>query len=131
MDGIRDSGEQCDDGNGYNSDGCNTNCELENELKWFCNTTMGETTTCCPLHVNPVTLETVCDCVSVEQPLNTGFTITAACLKRDIDECNTNNGGCLLTAICTNFNVVTESATQTHMCTCQPNMVGDGITACY
>jgi cysteine-rich repeat protein len=130
-DGILEENEQCDDGNVYSSDGCSVDCYLENEAKFLCNTTLGMQTTCCPILRNPVTLEHVCNCESVEQPTReVGFTITPWCLKRDIDECNENNGNCLPGAICTNNDAVVHSEGQTHTCACLPGFVGDGWTMC-
>jgi cysteine-rich repeat protein len=131
LDGILDVGEQCDDGNHYNRDGCNTSCELENEIVWLCQDVPGMSTYCCPKRENPTTHEKVCDCASAEQPpVSDGYTITSACIERDIDECNTNNGDCVLGAICTNNNVVTSGSDITHTCECPPDMIGDGVTLC-
>jgi cysteine-rich repeat protein len=152
-DGIKQKPEQCDDGNQYSSDGCSVDCLLENEAEWLCNNTdfrktvccpllvnpvSGEKmcdcapqTICCPLLLNPVSGELVCDCAEVKQPNpRDGFTITRACLERDIDECNANNGDCHADAICTNFNVVTNPNSTTHMCECRPGLTGDGIFDC-
>jgi cysteine-rich repeat protein len=131
MDGILEVGEQCDDGNAYSSDGCNTECQLENEIKWFCSGDVGTTTKCCVKLINPFLNEEVCDCETVEQPpAELGWTITPSCLKRDIDECNINYGDCLENAICNNINVVTHPSSETHSCTCPGNMIGDGKTMC-
>jgi hypothetical protein len=103
----------------------------------LCNTnnTDSHKTVCCPLLVNPVSGELVCDCAEIEQPNpRDGFTITSACLERDIDECSTNNGDCHPDAICTNYNVVNIPKSvyipPTHMCECRPGLTGDGITNC-
>jgi len=135
MDGVKDEFEECDDGNRYNSDGCSINCLLEDESTWLCNATDGKTTFCCPRLTNPWTLEDVCTCAEVDQPdPEVGFTITEACHIRDIDECNTNNGGCNERAICSNI-VVTREETEltdyeTHTCECGPGLAGDGIIIC-
>ena len=130
-DGIQQGPEQCDDGNQYSSDGCSVDCLLENKAEWLCNTIDSHKTVCCPLLVNPVSGEPVCDCAEVKQPNpRDGFTITRACLERDIDECNADNGDCHPDAICTNFNVVTNPISITHMCDCRPGLTGDGISNC-
>jgi cysteine-rich repeat protein len=137
MDGIKDESEQCDDGNGFNSDGCSIACLLEDEIKWLCSTNDGETTVCCPLLTNPFTMEEVCTCYGAEQPHPMeGFTITDECHKRDIDECNVDNGNCHDKAVCTNIDVTVYGAVSedphvtTHTCECRPGLVGDGITTC-
>jgi cysteine-rich repeat protein len=132
LDGILDMGEECDDGNQVISDGCNTECMLENAMKWLCKDASNQPTMCCPRLEHPITGEARCDCISVEQPpKEEGFTITPACLKRDIDECDNNNGGCFPGAICTNFNVITSlSSRETHVCECTPGKIGDGVTMC-
>jgi cysteine-rich repeat protein len=130
-DGVKGIFEQCDDGNLYSSDGCSVDCLLENENQFLCVENDDGKTECCVLLVNPVTQEAVCDCASIEQPRSaSGFTITPACLKRDIDECNTDNGGCLPNAICTNFNVVVDPTQSTHKCSCFPGSIGDGVDTC-
>ena len=132
MDGYQDQFEQCDDGNEYNGDGCSIDCLLEDINKWLCVTMEGHTTTCCPLVVHPVTGEKMCSCNETVQPdVLFGFTITPDCEKRDIDECNTNNGNCHQHAICTNYNVVTSPhEIITHECECFPGFVGDGVYNC-
>jgi cysteine-rich repeat protein len=133
MDGIKDESEQCDDGNGFNSDGCSIDCLLEDEIKWLCSTNDWEKTICCPLLKNPVTLEDVCTCFGIEQPdAMAGFTITDECEERDTDECNENNGHCHDKAICTNIDVTVSDDPHftTHTCECRPGLVGDGITIC-
>jgi cysteine-rich repeat protein len=131
MDGILETGEQCDDGNAYNLDGCNTACQLENEIKFFCTGSVGNQTKCCVKLTNPFSLDPVCDCEKVEQPPSElGWTITPSCLKRDIDECNINYGDCLEEAICTNFNVVKHPTKPTHTCSCLGDLIGDGKTMC-
>jgi cysteine-rich repeat protein len=135
MDGVLENNEECDDGNHYNLDGCSTQCVLENPGMWLCNTSLDMRTECCARLVNPVTELEVCSCAEVEQPSEReGFTITKACLKRDIDECNTDNGNCLVTATCRNIDVVKNADPHkyplTHMCECPPNTIGDGITIC-
>jgi cysteine-rich repeat protein len=131
MDGVREELEQCDDGNPYNSDGCNTDCQLENEIKWYCAGEVGNTTKCCEKLIDPFSHEPVCDCETVLQPpAELGWTITPSCLPRDIDECNTNLGGCLDSAFCVNFNVVTHPGRPTHECACPGNLIGDGKTMC-
>jgi cysteine-rich repeat protein len=141
MDGIKDEFEQCDDGNRHNSDGCSIDCLLENEMKWLCNSTAGKPTICCSLLLNPVTFEKVCacgegqhgacGCVEAMQPDTLeGFTITKECNKRDIDECNTNNGGCHARAICTNINITDITQDNTHTCVCRPGLLGDGVNLC-
>ena len=130
-DGIQDEFEQCDDGNDYNADGCSIDCLLEDEFQWLCNTTQGETTLCCSLFVNPVTLEEVCSCEDAVQPdARAGFTITSMCSKRDIDECNTDNGNCHVDATCTNFDIVASGMNITHKCECLPGLTGDGVHYC-
>jgi cysteine-rich repeat protein len=133
MDGVKDEYEQCDDGNGFNSDGCSIECLLEDETTWLCSHNASETTVCCPILHNPVTMEAVCTCFGIQQPdPMEGFTITDECHKRDIDECNMHNGNCHDKAICTNIDVTLSNAPHvtTHTCECRPGLIGDGITTC-
>jgi cysteine-rich repeat protein len=139
MDGKMDEYEECDDGNTHNSDGCSIDCLLEDEMKWLCVTTMGEKTTCCPLLVHPMTLQKICRCyddgaetecgcsLTVQPDALLGFTITKDCEKRDIDECNANNGNCHIGAICTNVDAATDGQNITHRCECRPGLIGDGV----
>lgn len=131
MNGIQEMSEECDDGNKYNADGCSIQCLLEDDKQWLCNTTYGHTTICCPLLRNPVTHKQVCDCSEETQPDPlAGFTITKECHKRDINECNTNNGDCHIYATCTNFNVVIDQTHGTHECECRGGLIGDGVIKC-
>jgi hypothetical protein len=79
-----------------------------------------------------VTQEKVCDCAEALQPdALLGFTITTGCKKRDIDECNFNNGNCHLYAYCTNIDVTgADLSVVTHECDCRPGYAGDGVESC-
>jgi cysteine-rich repeat protein len=145
-DGIQDAGEECDDGNGINNDGCSSMCKLESHEQWLCEYGLGTKTTCCPALVHPVSMEIVCTCHSLPQPsASMGFMVTSDCRKFDIDECNTENGGCTAGGICTNVDIRVEhgltynsvvagyvnrngllQVDATHSCTCPPGTIGDG-----
>lgn len=94
--GVLESGlEQCDDGNTMNGDGCSNTCQLEDPNRWICVNVEGGKTSCCTALTNPVTLERVCSCKGAAQPpTNLGYYIDDNCKKQDINECNTNRGGC-------------------------------------
>ena len=131
MDGIKDVNEQCDDGNRFLMDGCSTTCELEDPsmLTWMCTTVDGTLSECCPVMMNPVTNDKVCDCANAAQPVAMGFNITADCRKRDINECNTNHGGCHPKAVCINYDAAVDSL-KTYECECPPGWNGDGVSSC-
>jgi cysteine-rich repeat protein len=132
MDGLLDAGEECDDGNAILLDGCSTTCEIEDpsESVWLCSTVANALSVCCPVLINPVTFEKVCDCGAAVQPVESmGFTITPQCTKRDINECNTNNGNCHVKATCTNYDAAVNSL-ETYECICPPGWNGDGVSEC-
>jgi cysteine-rich repeat protein len=129
-DGVRHVDEECDDNNGLNGDGCNSLCKLEEPGYWLCTTVAEQTSVCCEKLVNPIDLSDVCTCVGITQPaIGEGYTITDRCDKRDIDECNHEDGGqCFATATCVNH--LGQDGAQTHECVCPPGWHGDGTTIC-
>jgi cysteine-rich repeat protein len=130
-DGILDEHEECDDGNANDSDGCNTTCFLEDPDVWLCISHLGEISICCPLLVNPWTLDVVCDCVDAQQPDPImGYTITRDCHRHDIDEC-LNANPCHVLAYCTNIDKsLSDEGTALFECRCLPGFVGDGVRVC-
>jgi hypothetical protein len=84
-------------------------------------------TVCCTSLVNPVTSQYVCDCVGQASTYE-GYFVSPQCDKVDIDECVTNNGGCMPDATCENLNGVFELGTRN--CRCPVGMNGDGISRC-
>jgi cysteine-rich repeat protein len=131
-DGVLDVGEGCDDGNSFNFDGCNVSCVVEDvsESTWLCTTVPNELSVCCLVMINPVTLDKVCGCTDAVQPdVSMGFSIAPECTKRDINECNVNNGGCHEKANCINYDAATDPLT-TYECICPPGWLGDGVTRC-
>jgi cysteine-rich repeat protein len=128
-DGVIQAPESCDDGNLYNSDGCDVDCNLEDltSTVWLCKNTPMLRTKCCSTLVHPVTKAHVCSCDVRE--LGVGYTINADCSTRDIDECNEANGGCSQHAVCINYDARADDnpAHVTHMCSCPTGTVGDGI----
>lgn len=130
--GILEVGEECDDGNNYSGDGCDRSCALEDVAgnEWLCTTPAASLSVCCPVLINPITLAEVCSCNGITQPdASVGFTVTSNCEKRNVDECNTNNGNCHANANCIDHDVTLDAVT-THSCTCPPGWRGDGVTTC-
>jgi hypothetical protein len=54
--------------------------------------------------------------------------VTFDCVMRDIDECNTENGGCPKNALCMNHNGVLDDLG--YKCVCKPGYHGDGTSDC-
>lgn len=83
---------------------------------------------CCKALVNPVTGDNTCSCAGQESD-NAGYVILSDCSKKDIDECDVNNGGCIDNAVCNNIDA-TANPTETHSCYCPPGLIGDGVNRC-
>lgn len=132
-----DGGEQCDDGNTFNGDGCSSSCQLEDADAWLCTNTQGNipTTSCCVALTNPVSNQKVCSCSGVA-PANgvaaAGYAISRMCQKVNIDECMQGTDNCHRNAICKDKDpTATGSAPdQKFECTCPPGLLGDGVEEC-
>jgi cysteine-rich repeat protein len=130
--GILEFGEECDDGNLYNQDGCNVNCLLEDISKtfngntWLCSGAVGVKTSCCGTRLNPVTLGKVCNCSGQAAPY-AGVYINEACVMSDINECRKSNT-CVGEAQCVNMDASKRNGT--HHCVCPPGLIGDGVNRC-
>jgi cysteine-rich repeat protein len=130
--GILETGEECDDGNLFNQDGCNVQCLLEDISHtfsgntWLCSGDIGARTSCCPTRINPVTLGKVCNCSWQAAPY-AGVYITDGCVLRDVDECITPKK-CIGEAECVNLDA--SNLNGTHQCVCPPGFIGDGVTRC-
>jgi cysteine-rich repeat protein len=126
-------GEDCDDGNAFNNDGCSTTCQLEDSSgsregsQWVCSAEVNKKTVCCRSLINPVTGQFVCDCATQTSTYE-GYYVTPQCVKKDVDECANNNGGCMPEATCENLNGVFELGTRN--CRCPTGMNGDGVSRC-
>lgn len=131
--GILEEGEQCDDGNGFDGDGCSHDCTFEdpsglyNGTVWLCNALPFIRTHCCPTLYSPVTGSPVCDCQGEVSP-EPGFTISPSCESQDVDECLVADGGCHTNAVCQNLDGTLLAGT--HRCICPPGMIGDGVRRC-
>jgi cysteine-rich repeat protein len=125
-------GEECDDGNIFNGDGCNVKCLLEDISRtfggntWLCTGAVGAKTSCCPTKINPVTLGKVCDCSGQAVPY-AGVKINEACVMSDINEC-INSKICVGEAHCVNMDASKRNGT--HYCVCPPGFIGDGVNRC-
>lgn len=130
-DGVVDGAEACDDGNTQSYDGCSSSCALENTNIWLCTgTALGESTGCCRKLIHPITQEPVCTCEGMEQPSPTlGFYISKDCQRKDINECDTDRGGCHKNAQCINYDAV-ANCLSTYECRCPPGLHGNGRTTC-
>lgn len=131
---IKEGVEGCDDGNFYNRDGCNSNCELEVStfgVPWYCVEDGALKTDCCVELRNPLDDSKVCDCQSVVAAAGSGVFISTDCQLRDEDECNTNNGGCHTNGVCLNQNATVGYPNGPHSrCECPTGWRGDGVTTC-
>lgn len=129
---MRESGEDCDDGNNLNGDGCSQNCTFEdvsgtnNGNQFICTTAAMQLSKCCAAVQNPVTLANVCDCTG-QASNNPAYTIAVNCAMRDVDECATA-AFCHRDAVCENLDGTQLQGT--HKCRCPPGMLGDGVTRC-
>jgi cysteine-rich repeat protein len=127
-----ETGEECDDGNIFNQDGCNVNCLLEDISKtfsgntWLCSGDIGAKTSCCRTIINPVTLGKVCNCLGQAVPY-AGVQINEACVMSDINEC-LNSNSCVGEAQCVNMDASQRNGT--HQCVCPPGFIGDGVARC-
>ena len=72
--------------------------------------------------------ESVCNCDNVSNPTGTGFTITSDCIKRDIDEGNTDHGDCHTRAECINYDATIGSVFR--VCLCPMGWYGHGVKKC-
>ena len=128
---VLNDGEQCDDGNPFNGDGCSSYCMLEDENLWLCRNNTGNTgpTTCCRALTNPDTAEKVCSCQGYTTNA-TLYTVTASCDKLNVDECTANTDDCHSNAICNDLNGALAGATKGFECICPPGLIGDGVTEC-
>jgi cysteine-rich repeat protein len=139
-------GEECDDGNIKNGDGCDETCHYEDACKcaignsFICTNyvynNMGNMVTrCCKTLLNPVTMRSVCNCIA-QQSLSPFYTIDKDCQKQDINECEVSNGGCAVNAICMNMdgrlNISANATIETHgrTCVCPSGLFGDGYLRC-
>eukprot|EP00961_Rhodomonas_salina_P132611 1785074-Rhodomonas_salina.1 len=106
--GLLEIGEDCDDGNTFNGDGCDGFCHFEdgsgqaNGTVWYCRENNVSRTICCPTLNNPVTHSLTCSCDGQVSDY-VGYSILSDCTKQDIDECTSNHGGCAPLAACTNL----------------------------
>lgn len=124
-------GEQCDDGNAFNGDGCSSTCQLEDTEAWLCTNSSGRpATSCCVALTNPVNSERVCTCqgVSVDST-SLGYTISPSCQKLNVDECMLGTATCHRNAICMDSDAV-ATPNQKYQCICPPGLIGDGIQDC-
>lgn len=132
--GIVDPGEQCDDGNSFDMDGCSPQCEYEdpsgtgNGAVWACTDDAGGRTSCCRSLLNPVTQAYVCTCAGQASP-SAGYTVRADCSLRDVDECASRIATCHEDAVCQNLDA-TVFQNDTYRCFCPPGMNGDGVQRC-
>ena len=128
---VIDAGEQCDDGNPFNGDGCSSSCQLEDQNTWLCkNATLNTGPTyCCRALVNPETSERVCTC-SGYQTNSTIYTISLGCNKLNVDECAASVDDCHQNAICSDLNGAASAATKGYECICPPGLLGDGVSEC-
>jgi cysteine-rich repeat protein len=128
--GVQNIGEQCDDGNFLDNDGCSHTCQLEDTVGsvWLCTTGADIKTQCCRTLTNPVDGSSVCTCEGIPLPDGVGYTLLPNCEKRDVDECNQMNGGCHAEAEC--LNVDGRSGDVFRNCVCAPGWNGDGVTSC-
>jgi cysteine-rich repeat protein len=130
--GILELGEECDDGpfSGY---GCSGFCQFEDACncasgaQFVCNTNLFSPSGCCRSYRNPITLANVCTCDGQAADF-IGYKINDDCSIQDINECDTNHGGCSPNAVCINYDGTLK--VKTHECKCPPGMIGDGITRC-
>ena len=129
--GALESVEQCDDGNVFNGDGCDSACMFEdpggvaNGAVWLCTDEDFARSVCCPTLVNPITTQKTCSCAGQDSQ-NPQFTITAGCARVDVDECL--QSPCVGKAVCTNYDGTLTSPG--YECVCPPGMLGDGVTRC-
>lgn len=131
--GILEGAEECDNGS-FSQDGCDGFCKYEDAchcnagVQYVCSDEPFARTECCPSLVNPITQQYVCTCAGVVAPTN-AYTVTADCQVHDVNECSTNNGGCVSTALCKN-NVAGVGENTTHTCVCPKGLIGDGVVRC-
>jgi cysteine-rich repeat protein len=130
-DGVKEVGEECDDGNLYSYDGCSRTCIIEDpsESTWLCTTLDNVTSSCCPVLVHPVTLAKTCTCTDHASYNTLGFEVTPNCFKRDIDECNVA-GVCHAKATCINYDASVDNPMGTFTCACPTGWIGDGFSNC-
>ena len=131
--GVINEGEQCDDGNMNNGDGCSSSCQLEDTNAWLCtNAPNNGITSCCVALTNPLTEEKVCSCAGITgyDSAVTGYTITPTCQKLNLDECLAGTHNCHRNAICVDKDAVSTDPAQLFECVCPPGLVGDGINEC-
>jgi cysteine-rich repeat protein len=130
--GILELGEECDDGP-FSGRGCSTACQFEDACdcaagpQFVCNMTLFGVAGCCSSLRNPVTLENVCTCKNQVSDY-AGYKVRSDCSLQEIDECNIDNGGCNLNAICMNLDGLLKNGT--HECRCPPGLIGDGVVRC-
>jgi hypothetical protein len=125
--------EECDNGP-FSNDGCDGFCKYEDPChckagaEFVCTDVPFKTSSCCPSLVNPLTHGYVCSCAGVVPP-SPAYIVTEDCKIEDVNECSTDNGGCVKTALCKN-NVAGIGENYTHTCVCPKGLVGDGVLRC-
>jgi cysteine-rich repeat protein len=118
--GLMEIGEECDDGNLFNRDGCSVQCLLEdishtfNGDTWLCTGAVGTKTSCCRTRLNPVTLSKVCSCSGQTAPY-AGVYFSDDCMIKDLDECSSNHG-CIKNTVCKNLDALLRNGTHTCIC---------------
>lgn len=136
--GVLVVGEECDDGNLWNGDGCSSTCHYEDTCgcasgeQFICErktdpVTGALITVCCPTLVHPVSGAKVCDCAPVT-PLGQGDTtwMDIDCSVRDVDECTLGISDCAPNARCVNVDGTVNSEGYT----CECDFFGDGWERC-
>lgn len=100
-DGVRTGDEECDDGNTFSGDGCSVDCILEDPAEdvYLCDRTLGQLTVCCPVLINPISLNKTCDCIG-QLAVNPGTLVTPSCELQDIDECQIPNDQIVPNGLC-------------------------------
>lgn len=126
--GVLEAGEECDDFNRVDGDGCSGTCKFEDACgcasgdNFICSVQNLSKSVCCPSLVNPFSGENVCSCLG----LSSGtpyLKLKSDCTVLDVDEC-ASDSSCAENAICEN------QYGKEALCVCPPGLNGDGYSRC-